>query len=377
MGKTATATPATKKTAKGKTAKALDIEVKGVGLAIAKPADGDDLLAELSGTATDATTVKSGGKEDRTLIPLKGEVGDLLDRHCQAKAWMDRVKGLAEGSRADLEPLLTNQVCGLMIKERGRVTNPHFATESSKLLLQVKNTISLKMPLVEEGKKVTVADRFSEAGVPKERAAQLGELFTMKQDLTLQSITDMNSKEATKAIASKIMRSIKGLSADEVGQVREAMAGHPLLAQVLEMISGLSANERKDALRVTTSVAPIASAENTINKMATICKNSQELATALDVAGVQIALSQVTYSGDLMEAGKTLLDFKPTQINEYFTPDKSYRAVVKGNKAILYHGDQTMIEKTCDDEGHSRFTCKKWATNPQYLADSIAKSIKG
>lgn len=331
----------------------------------------DELFDDLTQSATKDADVKPTDK-DRDIIQLKGQEAEVLDRFCQSKAWFDKSKGINEAARADLEPILMRNVVIKMVQAGRRIANPRFTSSTSKVMYQVKNTVNLKLPLAEEGKQITVQEFFEQAGIPKVRAELLAALFIRKTTLTIVPLTDLRTSNAP--LAEKLMQGIKGLPQDECQEVAKALAYNPQLAKkVGELIAGLSQNERKDALRVSSEVSTVDDAETTISKMAAICKTPDELDAAMNAAKVGTAVSSATYDGDLMEAGRTLMELAPKNETTFFTTDKSYKAEIKGTTAVLSRGNgEHVLTKQCTDAGHARATCQKWVRNPQYLKETLA-----
>lgn len=372
----ASAKPATTKTKKT-TAKPLG---EGSTLAVAappvapKPAPVDDLFADLASSATKESDVKPTDK-DRDIITLTGDDAAVMDRFCKSKVWFDKTKGINEAAKADLGPILMRNVVTKMLAAGSRIGNPRFITTTSKVMFQVKNTVNLKLPLAEEGKQVSIEGFFEQAGIPKIRATALAELFTRTTTLTMVPISDLNT--SNKPLAEKIMRSIKGLPQEECREVAGALAYNPeLAAKVNEMIAGLSANERKDALRVASEVTTVGTPEATISKMAAICKTPVELAAAMDAANVGTAVSQATYDGDLMEAGKALMEATPDSPTKFASPDKVYQFEAKGTTAVITRGNEHVLTKQCTDAGHAKATCQKWQRDPKYLASTLAEHFR-
>jgi hypothetical protein len=321
----------------------------------------DDLFNSLAQSAAPVQKESKGKKKDKPQIELNENEEKAFESFCAADVIFKMSEGKQKAAKAMILPVLRRKLIEKWLDREGKTENPVIVTEKARANFVVREILKIDLPEKEDGTPGSVLDRLVEAGFEKEEAEKVFEReFKEEVVVNFRPLNDLRHGEPT-----------------------EQKVVNKLLKLVLE---NFTQDEQRMLLRRETKVTV---EDGFLDRAPKHAKESiEKLDALLTVVSPQWVLSHMTYTGK--DLSKTIAELTggelptvdtPVKAEEFFSPDRQWKAVAKGTEASLYKLDgdtETFLgTKKCNGGvDHARMTARKWLRDPEYRASSMAEFAK-
>jgi hypothetical protein len=318
----------------------------------------DNLFEQLAQTAAPVETKGKGKKKDKPQIDLNEAEQKAFESFCASDVIFKMAEGKQKASKSLVLPVLRRKLLEKWLAHGSKTDNPVVITEKARANFVVRDILKIDLPEKEDGTPGTVKDRLLDAGFDEDEAS---------------TICDREFKE-------RVEMNFRPLNDLRTGDPGEQKAVNKLLKLVLE---NFSTDEQRLLLRRETKVEVT---DGFLDRAPHHAGDSiEKLDALLTVIAPQWVLSHMTYSGkDLTQAvadltgGELPIVNTPVKPQEFFSQDREWKAVAKGNEASLYKlngdGETFLGTKKCNGGAdHAVMTAKKWLRDADYRATSMVE----